>query len=395
MERENDGGSSIASGGAFADFFLLAALGLVRGSVDAHRGRHDRTLYKICGDLDAGGALIVGSASCRVGYLCVSLRSSKYGEIVGNSRHGSGRGACDRLERRDGSGRMGRLPSRYRCALFCREQIPRTFVLRSFPGVIAVLFRGTSVFVLGGAGVQKSCHHRMAPRIFCRVFRSATTDRGEEFFREARNFFYYIQVIVRNLWPWWWAVPASLFLALRGKYEEFRDRALLRWMLVAVSFFSAFIVPLSLVSYKLPHYLHPTYLPLAPLAGYFLAAFSKRFFPERLNWMLHPSLRWVLLVATCVVVWAPGERVSSSENRGQDFIAVRASITEAPARCALRVPRGSMDAFRMEAYALWYFEGREWSFSEQRYPSQIALPLRTIYWDPQEKRLWATGDRKK
>ena len=223
------------------------------------------------------------------------------------------------------------------------------------------------------------------------VFRSATTDRGEAFFREAHNFFYYLEVIVKNLWPWWWTVPFTMIFALRGK-ESFRNPALVRWILISSSFFSAFIVPLSLVSYKLPHYLHPTYLVMAPLAGFGLDYLARTYLLTRFTWLTNPWLRWTPLLVAATFMWASGGRVSSSENRGQEFVAVRERINAAPARCRIVVPKPTIDVYRMEAFALWYFEGREWSFIEERLPSKIAVPSRSIYWVPPQGTLWATED---
>jgi 4-amino-4-deoxy-L-arabinose transferase-like glycosyltransferase len=226
------------------------------------------------------------------------------------------------------------------------------------------------------------------------VFRSATTDRGEEFFREAQNFFYYFEVILKNLWPWWWAVPLTLILAFRGK-ERFRDKALVRWILVSGSFFSAFIVPLSLISYKLPHYLHPTYLVLAPLAGFSLDFLGRTYVLPRLPWMASPWVRWIPLFAAVAFVIGRGEKISSTENRGQEFIAIRERVNNAPARCRVLVPRPTIDVYRMEAFALWYFEGREWAFTDERLPSRIAVPSNSIYWVPPQGLIWASEECQK
>ncbi|MEO5667138.1 MAG: hypothetical protein ABIR96_03690 [Bdellovibrionota bacterium] len=225
------------------------------------------------------------------------------------------------------------------------------------------------------------------------VFRSATTDRGEDIFKEAHNFFYYLEVIVKNLWPWWWTVPLTLFFALRGR-QDFRNPALLRWLLVSISIFSAFIVPLSLVSYKLPHYLHPTYLVMAPLAGFLLDHLARRYLLPRYAKLASPWVRWAPLLVACAVAWGRPGRVSTSENRGQEFIAARDRINGAPARCRIVVPKPTIDVYRMEAFALWYFEGREWTFTEDRLPSPIAVPSRSIYWVPPQGTLWAREDCK-
>jgi 4-amino-4-deoxy-L-arabinose transferase-like glycosyltransferase len=221
------------------------------------------------------------------------------------------------------------------------------------------------------------------------VYRSATTDRGEAFFQEAHNVFYYLQVVVRNLWPWWWTVPLTYFFALRGQ-ENFRDKALRRWILISSSFFVAFVVPLSLISYKLPHYLHPTYLVMAPLAGFCLDHLARRYLLPRVAWLAHPLVRWVPMIVAVAFIVGRGETVSKSENRGQEFIAVAERINKAPARCRIVVPEPTIDVYRMEAFALWYFRGREWEFTKERLPSKIAVPSSAIYWVPPQGTLWAS-----
>ena len=223
------------------------------------------------------------------------------------------------------------------------------------------------------------------------VFRSATTDRGEAIFHEAHNHFYYLGVIVTYLWPWWWAVPLTVVLSFR-KVENFRQLELLRWMLISLSFLVCFMVPLSLVSYKLPHYLHPTYLVLAPLAGISLDYLARRFMLTRVPRLADARWRWIALGLVCAAVWLRPSRVSTSANRGQEFITAGLTINSAPARCRVIVPRASIDVYRMEAFALWYLEGREWAFTEERLPSKITVPSRSIYWVPPQGLIWARED---
>jgi 4-amino-4-deoxy-L-arabinose transferase-like glycosyltransferase len=218
------------------------------------------------------------------------------------------------------------------------------------------------------------------------VLRSATTDRGEFFFKEANNYFYYLKVIVTQLWPWWWTVPLALFWMIKGR-RPFCDRPWVLWALVSLSFLSAFLIPLSLVKYKLPHYLHPTYMLMAPLGALSLSQFWARVRGERWTFLSSPYLRWVLLLLVCAFFWLPQNRISSSANRGQEFIVARKEILPLNSKCKILVPKEEMDPYRMAAFSLWYFQGREWKLIENRYRSAIAIPQNAVYWEPKSQKL--------
>jgi hypothetical protein len=193
---------------------------------------------------------------------------------------------------------------------------------------------------------------------------------------------------VRNVWPWWWAVPVALVTIFRDKKNS-KAREWTLWAIVSFSMFLAFFVPLSLVSYKLPHYLHPTYLPLAPLAAKSLLMMWQRWVPRRADKYLGAYTRWALLLLAFVLLWSPVERISTSSNRGQEFVRVATDLENLNSECKVLVHVSEMDAYRMEAFALWYWKGRGWEIVDQYYPSRIAVPAMSAFWRPQTATLWA------
>jgi 4-amino-4-deoxy-L-arabinose transferase-like glycosyltransferase len=242
--------------------------------------------------------------------------------------------------------------------------------------------------------------------IFEQVFRSATTDRGEAFFQEATNRLYYLQGFVRNGWPWWWSVPAAWIChaASYGRHashflQPFR-RPIARYVAInGCCFLLAFLVPLSFVSYKLPHYMHPTYLLLAPAGAIFLAHGASwlweracaRWSPLQRISPFGGVMKWALLLPVLAWVSFRGPSVSTTPNRGQEFIRIAHLVKALDARCPVHVPEEQMDAYRMEAYTLWYFGPREWKLVKHEYPARIAVPWDSIYWNPTQNFIWGRG----
>ena len=225
------------------------------------------------------------------------------------------------------------------------------------------------------------------------VLRSATTNRGEEFFHEADNYFYYLGVLARNLWPWIWTVPVGVWFALKTRSDITIPKGFRLYMLVAFSFFIAFLVPLSLVSYKLPHYMHPTYLLLAPVGGWgMLVLFDKLI--QRFPVVSEASIpfRWLFLFAAFYLTLGQGARLSSTQNRGQEFYELGLKTNELNSACTIWIPESQTAPYRMEAFSLWYLGGRAWKRIENDYPSRITIPKDVIYWDPSKSILWNGED---
>ncbi len=241
---------------------------------------------------------------------------------------------------------------------------------------------------------------------FEQVLRSATTNRGEAFFHEANNRLYFLQGFVRNGWPWWWTLPAAwcahlLSYARRNStfLQPFHKPIVRYAALNGLCFLLSFLVPLSFVTYKLPHYMHPTYLLLAPSGAFFLAQGSAWLWAKaRSRWKLLdagetllPALRWLLLVPALAWVFMRAPEVSSTPNRGQEFIRIAHLIKALDKDCELLVPEPLMDAYRMEAFTLWYFGQRNWKLVKNELSARIAVPWDSIYWNPAQNFVWGRG----
>ena len=225
------------------------------------------------------------------------------------------------------------------------------------------------------------------------VLRSATTNRGEESFAEGANYLYFLGVIVRNLWPWWWTVPAGALLAFRKKYVEELPEDFRLFVIIAFSFFLSFAIPLSMVTYKLPHYLHPTYLVLAPLGGWFMSLMWKKFRKKyQFSKFIPLAFRWGVIVLIAGFAVVKDGQVTGTANRGQEFFELGHEIFASDMSCELWIPEDQTAPYRLEAYALWYLDGRLWKRIEGSYPSEITVPSNVIYWDPSKDILWQGSD---
>jgi hypothetical protein len=227
------------------------------------------------------------------------------------------------------------------------------------------------------------------------VAKSMATNRGEIEHPMSGDRLFFLKILATKA-----AFGSFLFLGASSLYL-FRlsflkrpkslvlDRSMKAWFFNALAFILSFAVPFSFVSYQLPHYLHPIYLlmllpasvyvgsRLSSSAGYAKAPMLK------IRW----SLLLVLAVGTPLYFYGP----SKTENRGQQFIEVAKLINAAPSACKVLIPTKAIDAYSAEAFALWYFQNRAWSFVDREYPAEIAIPDGSIYWDPRKKKLWGRG----
>ena len=189
---------------------------------------------------------------------------------------------------------------------------------------------------------------------------SMSSNRGDSSHASHGDNLFYLKMILLNGWPWWWTVPACVE---RMKNGAIGDLALRRWAYVGAAFFISFVVPFSLVSFQLAHYLHPVYLVLAPLGGYYLAHVLFPFLFKKLSPTLKAraaEIRWGLLVFAGISLFAAQSGITSTSNRGQVFVQAWTEIQKLPADCPVLVPQDSMDPYRMEAFALWYWKGQSW-----------------------------------
>jgi hypothetical protein len=223
---------------------------------------------------------------------------------------------------------------------------------------------------------------------------------------------YYLKLVLREGWPWWWTVALGWIGVFSFKVAKpWRNSIRARWPQLtglldgrtyrgycwnAFAFFLAFALPFSFVKYQLPHYLHPTYLVMAPVGGALVAAFLQdlRWGPSILRASRLALPRWMALVVIGGLVFLFSKGVSHTANRGQDFMSVAARLEPLPVKCKVVVSETIMDAYRMEAYALWYWQGREWELMKDTLPSKIAVPRLRVYWEPGKDALWGNGECK-
>ncbi|MBS1985487.1 MAG: glycosyltransferase family 39 protein [Bdellovibrionales bacterium] len=207
------------------------------------------------------------------------------------------------------------------------------------------------------------------------VLRSAASTRGDASHLEGGSVFFYCQMLVLNGWPWWWTVPACWFFQLRRSRGFPRSPALAQWSICSFLFAFAFIVPFSLVKFQLAHYIHPVYLPLAPVGAVFLSTLFRRT-PKHVE-----LLRWSALVVAGVVVVVISRRAESFPNRGQEFREIAAEVIALPPNCSVVVADNAMDPYRMESFALWYWRGRTWKIlSAEDFARHQAYPLENPQW---------------
>ena len=194
------------------------------------------------------------------------------------------------------------------------------------------------------------------------VLRSFTSNRGSDLHSVTGSRWLYFQVILKYGWPWWWTVPMGYFYLYKKRLLLHLNLPVFSiWAFASFACFLSFFVPFSLSTFQLPHYIHPVYLPLAPVGAvfvhYVLNKFSSAFlgFLER-KWCL-PLLALLLLV----FMFSFYRGVSKSSNRGQDFIEVSELVNSSKPECEVVLESKDMDAYRMESFSLWYFRGRNWS----------------------------------
>lgn len=140
------------------------------------------------------------------------------------------------------------------------------------------------------------------------------------------------------------------------------------------------------MKFQLPHYVHPVYALFVPLAAFLIVQIFPSGYLRR--FADFPAARWLCLFVITLVWMGLGRSVSRTPNRGQEFIEVADRVRALDPRCQVIVTPEKMELYRMEAFALWYWRGRNWAHTPHEIPSPIALPYAKVYWDPQAKILW-------
>jgi hypothetical protein len=193
------------------------------------------------------------------------------------------------------------------------------------------------------------------------VFRSFTTNRGDLSHATHGNKWLYVSVILKYGWPWWWTVPAAIYFWKKKKIRKNKnliESNLGPWIVISLINFFSFVLPFSMSEFQLPHYIHPTYLALFPIGAYFIIEIT----PSKvLKFFEHLYVRWsILALLVLIFAWTSKKTISSTQNRGQEFVQSQQQMNKLPQHCHIWVPQSEIDPYRMESYALWYFPNRNW-----------------------------------
>lgn len=224
------------------------------------------------------------------------------------------------------------------------------------------------------------------------VLRSLSTNRGEIAHPLSGDRFYYLNILFKQaFWGSALFLAGSLYffrrvLWVKNAVTLSQDRALKAWFFHALAFILAFTVPFSFVSYQLPHYIHPVYLlMLLPGAAMVAELLKDQALAGRLFTL---KSRWGFLGVFAVAFPLYFHGATHVENRGQDFMEVATHLQTVAPTCKILIQAQSFDAYSAEAFSLWYFRGRPWSFVEHDYPARIAVPDGAIFWSPGQAKLW-------
>jgi hypothetical protein len=133
---------------------------------------------------------------------------------------------------------------------------------------------------------------------------------------------------------------------------------------------------------RLPHYLHPTYMILAPVGAYVMWLIAIRF--VRISELNLQRLRWTALAVLSFAMIFIYRGQSSTNNRGQEFSRLAAQINDLPMRCEVYVRESQMERYRMESYTMWYLNGRGYQIvpDAEFESSKAAFQAPQIWWDP-------------
>jgi 4-amino-4-deoxy-L-arabinose transferase-like glycosyltransferase len=203
------------------------------------------------------------------------------------------------------------------------------------------------------------------------VLRSFTTNRMNPSHADGGSLFYYLGVVIRYGWPWWWLVPLGWILALRRNTILARRSLEARALGLGLLFFLAFVIPFSLSQFQLPHYIHPTYLALAPTAVWAW---------QNLKWVNFKTEKWARwsLSGFGILVWLgmtlTTPPMSRTSNRGVEFAKSQSQVLELASAQQLFLHPQEIDAYRAEANTLWYWRGRAWKWSDSQEAFEFPNP---------------------
>jgi 4-amino-4-deoxy-L-arabinose transferase-like glycosyltransferase len=164
------------------------------------------------------------------------------------------------------------------------------------------------------------------------VLKSFLSNRGEAFHPEMGDKLFYIKLLATQAAPYFFgfviAFGIYVVASFVGRSAPFLERMndVLRrsWAWVAFSFILAFVVPFSLSTYQLNHYVQP----ILPLMVSVAVAFFVMLLPQFLNEFLfeRAPFRWALFAVAGVGLMLLNRGVSKTPQRGQEFIAVQERV---------------------------------------------------------------------
>ncbi len=220
------------------------------------------------------------------------------------------------------------------------------------------------------------------------VLHSASSNRGESFHPINGDKLYYLKVVMKNGWPWWWTVALGwgflfitpllsqkFFSVQHLKGNDFKGIA---WN--AMAFTAAFVIPFTFTKYQLPHYIHPIYLTVLPLGAVSLCTILGSKLEHLLSFI---KIRWLIMIALAAFTYWMNRGITTTPNRGQVFYEAYRDISKLQKNCTIQVSKTKMDVYRMEAYSLWYWLGHPYEMIDG--PLSSHSGQRSVYWDPENK----------
>jgi 4-amino-4-deoxy-L-arabinose transferase-like glycosyltransferase len=219
------------------------------------------------------------------------------------------------------------------------------------------------------------------------VARSATSTRADPTHAEGGSVFFYFGILLRNGWPWIALIP-WIYFKLFQPNGDLGDKNLRRWSVAALLNALAFLIPFSLVEFQLAHYIHPIYLPFAPLVAVGIVSLLKQWNLVEKFSLGTPSLRWVILFLMIIWCYAFRQGFSSTPNRGVEFAKVKTLLQNRPKDCKVVAASDKVAPYQMECFGLWYWGMRHWELMD---PNRFVQSAGSVRGDP-GKRLFWEGD---
>jgi len=290
-----------------------------------------------------------------------------------------------------GLGALGGLMASICLALLFSPRPPFRILFGFFTLPICVLVSIMPFIYWAHHLIQEADIERFVRYFLDQVFKSASTNRGEIAHSLNGERLYYVKIFLKEAFIgtfFFLSGFSAIFLRIFKKsspQNADEDQFVRSWTLHSLGFLLAFGIPFSMVSFQLPHYLHPVYLLL--LVGG--AVFWHQIFAQKIEAFLLRTrrIRWLALVLLTLAFPFYFSGVAKGGDRGQRFIAVAPLLNPLADDCQILIKKDVIDLYAAESFALWYFRGRTWRFVEREYTSAISLPAKTVFWNPQTQSL--------